>query len=36
MSAYWYVNKLVYSYKVNGVIIHGVIAFQAGLGGDKK
>ena len=28
MSAYWYVNKLVYSYEVNGVFIHGVIDWR--------
>ena len=25
MSVYWYENKLVYSYEVNGVFFHGSI-----------
>ena len=32
MSAYWYENKLVYSYTVNGVVIHGYIEWK----GDTK
>lgn len=28
MSVYWYENKLVYSYEVNGVFIHGYIDWK--------
>lgn len=31
MSVYWYVNKLVYSYEVNGVFIHGSIEWKEGV-----
>lgn len=27
MSVYWYENKIVYSYEVNGVFIHGELKF---------
>lgn len=30
MSVYWYENKLVYSYEVNGVFIHGSIEWEGG------
>ena len=31
MSVYWYENKLVYSYEVNGVFIHGSIEWVGGV-----
>ena len=30
MSVYWYKDKLVYSYEVNGVFIHGYIDWKGG------
>ena len=30
MSVYWYVNKLVYSYGVDGSFIHGSIDWKGG------
>jgi len=30
MSVYFYVNRIVYSYEVNGVFIHGSIEFLRG------
>ena len=34
MCVYWYVNKLVYSYEVNGVFIHGYIEWKGGTDGN--
>jgi len=34
MSVYWYENKLVYSYEVNGVFIHGSIEWKGGAEND--
>ena len=30
MSVYWYENKLVYSYEVNGIFIHGIVEWEGG------